>query len=153
MIYLDANIFIYAYFKPKKGKVLSDKILWCKEEAKKIVQQIDDEKEKYCISIIQLSEVVNLLKNIMNWKKLQMFIMGLISNKAVEIYEVSKLMYVNAVNKISDFNMDSNDISAYLLMKEKEIKKIYTFDRHYENLPKITCLPEIPEQFKKKLSE
>jgi predicted nucleic acid-binding protein len=148
MIYLDANIFVYAYFKPKKGIVLSDKIKYCKREAKQIIKKINEEKNTYCISLIQISEVVNLLKNAMSWDDLQQFIMGLLSNKSIEIVEISKLMYINAVSKISEYNMDSNDISAYLLMKEKEINKIYTFDRHYENLPEIECLPEIPEKFK-----
>ena len=144
MIYLDANIFIYAYFKPKKGKALSDKIKWCKEEAKKIIQKINEEENKYCISLIQLSEVVNFLKNSMSWEVLQAFIMGLISNKSVEVTEVSKMLYINAVNKMTEYNMDSNDISAYLIMKEKNIKEIYTFDQKYENLPDIICSPQIP---------
>ncbi len=146
MIYLDANIFIYAYFKPKKGKPLSNKMKWCKEEAKKIVQKINEEENNYCISLIQLSEVVNLLKNVMSWENLQEFIMGLISNKSIEIIEVSKMLYINAVNKMTEFKMDSNDLSAYLLMKEKNIKEIYTFDQQYENLPDITCLPQMPKE-------
>ena len=79
MIYLDANIFIYAYFKPKKGKVLSDKIKWCKQEAKNILKKINEEENTYCISLIQISEVVNLLKSVMSWEDLQRFIMGLLS--------------------------------------------------------------------------
>lgn len=146
MIYLDANIFIYAYFKPKKGKTLSNKMKWCKEEAKKLVQKINEEENNYCISLIQLSEIVNLLKNAMSWENLQEFIMGLISNKSVEIIEVSKMLYINAVNKMTEYNMDSNDLSAYLLMKEKNIKEIYTFDQQYEDLPDITCLPQIPKE-------
>ncbi len=47
MIYLDANSFIYAYFKLKKGKILSNKMKWCKEEAKKIVQKINEEENNY----------------------------------------------------------------------------------------------------------
>ena len=147
MIYLDANIFIYAYFKPKKGKILSDKVKWCKEEAKKLVQKINEEENNYCISLIQLSEVVNLLKNIMSWETLQELIMGLISNKSVEIIEVKKLLYINAVYKMIEYNLDSNDISAYLLMKEKNIKEIYTFDQQYNHLPDIICSPQIPKEF------
>ena len=148
MIYLDANIFIYAYFKPKEGIVLSDKLKWCKHQAKEIVKKINKEENTYCISLIQLSEVVNLLKSAMSWEDLQKFIMGLISNKSIETVEISKLMYINAVNKISDYNMDSNDISAYLLMKEKKIKEIYTFDLQYEKLADITRLPKLPDKFK-----
>ena len=55
----------------------------------------------------------------MPWEDLQTFIMGLISNKSIEIVEISKLMYINAINKITEYNMNSNDISAFLLMKEK----------------------------------
>ena len=146
MIYLDANIFIYAYFKPKKGKTLSNKMKWCKEEAKKLVQKINEEENNYCISLIQLSEIVNLLKNVMSWENLQELIMGLISNKSVEIIEVSKMLYINAVNKMTEYDMDSNDLSAYLLMKEKNIKEIYTFDQQYEDLPDITCLPQMPKE-------
>ena len=146
MIYLDANIFIYAYFKPKTGKILSDKIKWCKEEAKKIIQIIDEEKNNYCISLIQLSEVVNLLKNVMSWGNLKEFIMGLIANKSVEIIEVSKMLYINAVNKMTDYKMDSNDISAILLMKERNIKEIYTFDQQYNDVPDIICSPQIPKE-------
>ncbi|TES96694.1 MAG: PIN domain-containing protein [Promethearchaeota archaeon] len=149
MIYLDANIFIYAYFKPKEGVVLSDKIKWCKEEAKKIVESINGEKNHYCISLIQLTEVVNLLKTAMSWEDLQKFIMGLFSNSSIEITEIPKMIYINAVNKMVDYNMDANDISALLLMKEKNIKKIYTFDRHFENIPDIICLPQIPNKLKK----
>ena len=147
MIYLDANIFIYAFFKIKEGKILSDKIKWCKQEAKKIIKKINAEENTYCISLIQLSEIVNLLKSVMSWENLGKFIMGLISNKAIKIVEMSKLMYINAVNKIAIYTMDSNDISAYLLMKEKKIKKIYTFDRQFERFSDIICLPKFPENF------
>ncbi|GAH19751.1 unnamed protein product, partial [marine sediment metagenome] len=41
MIYLDANIFIYAYFKAARQK-LPQKIIWMKEEAKKIIQMVND---------------------------------------------------------------------------------------------------------------
>ncbi len=147
MIYIDANIFIYAFFKPKKGKILSAKLRWCKEEAKKIVQMINSQQNKYCISLIQLSEIVNFLKYTMSWKDLQSLIMGLIANEAIEVVEINKMLYISAVHKITEFNMDANDISAYLIMKEKKINKIYTFDRHYEKFPDIICLPKIPKEF------
>ncbi|MBD3195246.1 MAG: PIN domain-containing protein [Candidatus Lokiarchaeota archaeon] len=113
----------------------------------KNLQDINDEHGNFCISLIQLSEVVNLLKSVMSWENLHEFIMGLISNKSITIVEISKLKYITAVDKMIKYNMDANDLSAYLLMKEKGIKEIYTFDRHFENLPEIVCLPEIPKEF------
>jgi len=35
-------------------------------------------------------------------------------------------------------------------MKEEGINEIYTFDHHFQNLPEIVCLPEIPKDFKPK---
>ncbi len=145
--YLDANVFIYAYLKLKNGKKLSDKLKWFKKEAKEIIRALNNEEKPYCISIIQLSEVVNILKGAMNWGKLNLLIMGLISNNSLEIIEISKLLYINAVEKMKEFNMDANDISAYLLMRERDIKNIYTFDRKFRNFSNIRCFPEFPKEF------
>ena len=82
----------------------------------------------------------------MSWELLKQFLMGLISNNSVEIVEISKLMYINAIDKITKYNMDANDISAYLIMKEKNINQIYTFDKHFRNFGDIYCLPEIPDE-------
>ncbi len=146
MIYLDANIFIYAYFKAKRQK-LPQKIIWMKEEAKKIIQMVNDGKEEFCISLIQLSEIVNLLKYFMSWEQLHSFLWGLISNNSIEILEISKMIYINSIDKIPKFEMDSNDISAYLLMKEKRIDRIYTFDKNFREIKDIICLPKIPDKF------
>lgn len=146
MIYLDANIFIYAFFNPKNRK-LSPKVKWIKKEAKKIIQRINDEEGDFCISLIQLSEIVNILKSVMSWELLKKFLMGLLSNNSIEIVEISKLMYINAIDKITKYNMDANDISAYLIMKEKNINQIYSFDRHFQKFKDIKCLPEISEEF------
>lgn len=146
MIYLDANVFIYAYFKPK-DKTLSPKIMWMKEEAKQIIESINNEEGEYCISLIQISEIVNLLKSVMSWEQLKQFLMGLISNNSIEIIEVPKMIYINAIAKITEFNMDSNDITAYLIMKERNINQIYTFDKHFRSLKDMVCLPKFPNKY------
>lgn len=148
MIYLDANLFIYAYYKSKKGKNLTPKIQWMKEEAKKIILKIDKHDGEFCISIIQLAEIVNLLKHAMSWEALRQFLLGIISNNSIEIIEVSNLMYINSIDKITKYNMDSNDISAYLIMKEKGVNQIFTFDKHFRKLKDIKCLPQFPNKFK-----
>ncbi len=147
MIYLDANLFIYAYFKKRKNKVLTPKVKWMKKKAKEILKEINEEKEEYCISIIQLSEVVNLLKSVMSWQDLKEFIMGLYTNNSINITEVTKLVYLNAVDKITKYDMDPNDISAYLIMRELGITQIFTFDKHFQNLEGITRLPVFPDTF------
>ena len=147
MIYLDTNVFIYAYFKPKEIS-LTPKVKWMKSEAKNVIEKLNNESEKFCISLIQLSEVVNILKMTLMWEDLRRFLLGLISNNSLQIFEISKLLYINSIDKITKYNMDSNDISAYLIMKENNINQIFTFDKKFRNLKDIECLPKIPDKFK-----
>jgi len=61
MRFLDANIFIYAYYKPKRQ--LSQKEKHMKEYAKKIISNVSQGKEKVAITVVHLSEIVNILKH------------------------------------------------------------------------------------------
>ncbi len=147
MIYLDANVFIYAYWKPRRED-LSPKTKWVKEKSKEIIRKLNDGYQgtiEYCISLVQLVEVVNILKYAMSWTQLKEFLWGLFSNQSIEILDVSQFLYLNAIDKITEFEMDPNDISAYLIMKEKNITVIYTFDENFRKRIDINCLPEMPD--------
>ncbi len=143
MIYVDANLFIHAYWKPRKP-VLAPKTQWIKAEAKKIVTQINEENGSFCISLIQLSEVSNILKTVMTWDQLKDFLWGLISNPSIEVVEVNLAQYVSAIDKISELRMHPNDILAYLIMQDRKITEIYTFDQNFNRLSGITILPRAP---------
>ena len=49
----------------------------------------------------------------MDWEDLQAFIIELISNKSIEIMEITKMMYFNAVNKMTIKNR--KEVREYLL--------------------------------------
>jgi len=66
--FLDANIFIYAYYKPKK--LLTQKEEDMKEQAKKIVRNISAGKEQVMTTVVHISEIVNILKNGMTQNQL-----------------------------------------------------------------------------------
>lgn len=147
MIYLDANLFIYALLDPKK-RILSKKTTWMKSEAKRILKEIytfQNNEIEYVISVVQLSEIVNVLKSRMTWDELHKFLMSIYGNKSIEIIDVSALTYLTAIDKIVELKLDSNDIIAYLIMKERNITKIYTFDEGFQSLKDIECVPKIPE--------
>ena len=59
MRFLDANIFIYAFYKPKKQ--LSEKEDDMKEQAKKIISNISQGKEQVITTVVHISEIVNIL--------------------------------------------------------------------------------------------
>ena len=60
MKFLDANIFIYAYYRPKKD--LSEKEEAMKEQAKKIISNISQGKEQVITTVVHISEIVNISK-------------------------------------------------------------------------------------------
>ena len=89
MRFLDANIFIYAYYKPKKQ--LTEKEHQMKEHAKKIISNISKGKEDIMITVVHVSEVVNILKHGMPQDQLNTIIGGgffMLDN--VKIMDVTK---------------------------------------------------------------
>jgi len=146
MHYLDTNIYFFAFLMPKKDQTLSPKVKWMKSQAQAILRRIDNEELKVCISMLQLSELSNIFKTRMNWAQLRQFLWNIISNDGITVFEVSKMLYINAIDLIPELSMDSNDITSYLLMKEHNIEVIYSFDEHFRNLNDIKCLPELPAE-------
>jgi predicted nucleic acid-binding protein len=61
MKFLDANIFVYAYYKPKKQ--LTEKEHQMKQQAKTIISNVSKGKEDIMITVVHVSEVANILKN------------------------------------------------------------------------------------------
>jgi predicted nucleic acid-binding protein len=145
--YLDTNIFFFAYFRPKKGQILSNKVQWMKKKAQEILRKIDNENVKTSLSLIQLSELTNIFKSRMNWAELRIFLLNIVSNPNIQVLELPISLFIKAVDEIPDSNMDANDRSTYLLMKEHQIQTIYSLDKHFRNLPDIECLPLIPTKF------
>jgi predicted nucleic acid-binding protein len=58
MKFLDANVFVYAYYKPKKQ--LTTKERQMKDQAKRIIADISQGKEQAMITVVHLSEIVNI---------------------------------------------------------------------------------------------
>ena len=61
MKFLDANIFVYAYYKPKKQ--LSGKEKQMKEHAKTIISNISKGNEDILMTVVHVSEVAAVLKH------------------------------------------------------------------------------------------
>nr|MDO8119207.1 type II toxin-antitoxin system VapC family toxin [Candidatus Sigynarchaeota archaeon] len=149
MIYVDANVFVYAYWKPKDGSSLSVKTKWMKDAAKKIVTTIsnDTSKSNYCMSLVQISEICNILKNGISWVDLQDFCWGIMMNPAIDVIEVPLGLYLKAIEEITTRKADPNDVVAILVMEKMGINEIFTFDKHFRTRTGITCLPELPRDF------
>ena len=141
MKFLDANIFVYAYYKPKKQ--LSEKEHQMKEHAKTIITNISKGKEEIMITVVHVSEVANVLKHGMPQDQLITIIRGLFMLDNVKIEGVTKDAYFSATELGEDLKLEPNDALAIDVMRQNNISEIYSFDEHFNQIEGITRLPRL----------
>jgi len=141
MRFLDANVFIYAYYKPRKQLTAKERQM--KEQAKKIISNVSDGKEEVITTIVHLSEIVNILKHGMPNERLNSVIRGLFMLDNVKIQGVTKEAYFAAMELGEDLKLEANDALAIDIMKTNNINEIYTFDEDFDQINGITRLPKL----------
>jgi hypothetical protein len=141
MRFLDANVFIYAYYKPKRQLSSLEKHM--KEHAKKIISDVSQGKEEVLMTVVHLSEVANILKHGMPLEQLSNIILGLFMLDNVKIFGVSKEAYFAATELGEDLKLDPNDALAVDVMRSNNIKEIYSFDEDFDKVEGIKRLPKL----------
>jgi len=141
MRFLDANVFVYAYYKPKRQLTLKEKQM--KEYAKKIVSEVSQGKEEVLTTVVHLSEVVNILKHGMPLEQLNNLVLGLFMLDNVKIYGVSREAYFAATELGNDLKMEANGALAVDVMRLNDIKEMYSFDEDFDRIEGITRLPKL----------
>ena len=141
MRFLDANVFIYAYYKPKKQ--LTRKEQQMKDYAKNIITNVSQGKEEVLTSVVHVSEIVNILKHGMPQDQLTVIIRGLFMLDNVTINDVTREAYFAATELGDDLKLEANDALAIDIMKTNDICEIYSFDEHFDKIEGITRLPSI----------
>jgi len=141
MRFLDANVFIYAYYKPKRQ--LSQKEKQMKEHAKKIISDMSEGKEELLTTVVHLAEVVNILKHGIPLEPLNNLILGLFMLDNLRIYGVSREAYFAATELGDDLRLESNDALAVDVMRLHNIKEIHSFDEDFDKIEEILRLPKL----------
>ncbi len=141
MRFLDANVFIYAYYKPKKQLTQKEKQM--KDHAKKIISEVSQRKEDVMMTVVHLSEAVNILKHGMPLEQLTNVILGLFMLDNVKIRGVSREAYFAATELGDDLKLDPNDALAVDVMRLSNIKEIYSFDEDFDKIGGISRLPKL----------
>jgi len=132
MRFVDANVFIYAILKPKRE--LGEKEKGIKKDAKEILGRIN-RGEKVITSTVHVSEISNILEDAVNLSFSISFIRDLIARWNITIEPVDKASYIIAVVLANEKKISINDAIAYQIMQKRSIKDIYSFDKHFDNLP------------------
>jgi predicted nucleic acid-binding protein len=141
MRFLDANVFVYAYYKPKKQ--LSEKERQMKALAKTIISDISQGKEEVMITVVHVSEVANILKHGMPQDQLTTIIRGLFMLDNVRIMDATKDAYFAATELGEDLKLEPNDALAIDMMRQNNITEIFSFDEHFNQIEGITRIPII----------
>lgn len=139
MRFLDANVFIYAYYKPKKQLAQKEKQM--KEHAKKIISNVSQGKEEVLLTVVHVSEIVNILKHGMPPDQLSNVIRGLFMLDNVRITGVTREAYFAATELGDDLKLEANDALSIDTMRQNSIKEIYSFDEDFDKIEGITRLP------------
>ena len=138
---LDANVFIYAYYRAKKQ--LTQKERQMKEHAKKIISSVSQGKEEVIMAVVHVSEVVNILKHGMPPDQLTTIIRGLFMLDNVKTMGVTREAYFAATELGDDLKLEANDALAVDIMRLNGIKEIYSFDEDFDQIEGITRLPTL----------
>jgi len=141
MRFLDANIFVYAYYKPRRELTERERLM--KNEAKRIIKGISEGEVEVLTTVVHMSEAVNILKHGMPLEHLIKVILGLFMLDNVKILGVSKNTYFAAAELGGDLKLDPNDALAVEVMRLGGIDEIYSFDEDFEKVEEITKLPKI----------
>jgi hypothetical protein len=141
MRFLDANVFIYAYYKPKKQLTQKEKQM--KEHAKKIISGVSQGKEDVMMTVVHVSEIVNILKHGMPLDQLATIVRGLFMLDNVKIIGVTREAYFAATELGDDLKLEANDALAVDIMRLNDIKEIYSFDEDFDQIEGITRLPTL----------
>jgi hypothetical protein len=109
-----------------------------KERAAAIVGRIEHGKEVIATSVVHLSEIANVVEETVGAEMAAHLLQSLLASRYVQVLDVSRRTYELAVLKALEVNISPNDALAYLLMLERGLKQIYSFDRHFDQLSGIT---------------
>ena len=139
MRFLDANVFIYAFYKPKRK--LTEEQALMKERAKEIIKKLMNGSENFLTTVVHISEMANILKKVLPLKDLSLILSTLYCLENLEIVDITKEEYMLAIELMNEYKMDPNDCLAIYIMNKRGIKEIYSFDRDFDNVEGIARLP------------
>ena len=139
MRFLDANVFIYAYYKPKRQLTSNEQQM--KENAKKIIRNVTEGKEEVMTTVVHVSEIVNILKHGMSLDQLTDTIRGLFMLDNVKIMGVTPEAYFAATELGDDLKLEANDALAVDFMRQNGVQEIYSFDEHFNDIEGIKMFP------------
>lgn len=134
MRFIDTNVFIYAFLKPKRE--LKKHEIMLKKAAKEIINRVN-KGEVVVTSIVHISEIANILEDLIPLNKALEIEEAILSKENIKIATVNEKDYISSIEIAKTYEIGLNDALAYLIMKKHKINEIYSFDTDFDKLPNI----------------
>ena len=134
MRFIDTTVFVHAYLKPRRHlKPHEERI---KEGAKSILTRVS-EGERVLTTVVHVGEIANILEDFLPLHKALKLESAILAAETIEIVDVSRDLYLSAVPVALANRIGLNDALASVVMGEKEISEIYSFDKDFDRLENV----------------
>jgi predicted nucleic acid-binding protein len=134
MRFIDASTFLYAFLKVKRR--LPKNLAEMKVNAQTILRRVNDG-EVVLTSVVHVSEVANILEARIPLSECRRIIFDIVTKSSVQVVNVTRDMYTASIHTADVHDVSVNDALALNIMLERSINEIYSFDRHFDNVPGI----------------
>jgi len=138
--FLDSSVFLHAYLAPRRR--LSQREAQVKERAKSIIERIDAGSEEVLTTVIHVAEIANIVEAKLGLQTSLRVAARILSLENIRVAGVTEEDYEKALATASRYTVSLNDALAYIKMIEHGVEEVYTFDKHFKNLPGIKIVQE-----------
>ncbi len=135
--FIDANVFVHAYLKPKR--ILNSAEIRIKQSAKSIVSRVNGG-EVVFLSVIHFSELCNILEDHMPLRDAADIERAICQSEFVEMLAVAKEEYLSALETAGSRTIGINDALTYELMKRNNVQELYSFDQDFDRFTDLKRL-------------
>jgi len=139
MRFVDSNVFVYAFLKPRRRLSPPEENL--KASAKNIVARINAG-ENVVTSVVHLAEIANILEDNLRPAECMRIERALAMNESIDIATVSREVCIAAVGVAEETGSGMNDAVARIIMRGRQITEVYSFDKDFDLFQDIKRLVE-----------
>jgi predicted nucleic acid-binding protein len=137
--FVDASVFVHAYLRPRRELKPHERKI--KAQARAIVARVN-EGEAVVTSAVHFSEVANVLEDWIGLDAAQAVQRGLCVRETVEVLPVARGDLLEALSTATEVGVGMTDALAAVLMRDRGIREIYSFDRDFDRFEDIRRFTE-----------
>ncbi len=137
--FLDSSVLLHAYLRPRRK--LSPEEDRVKNVALEMLRRVE-EGEDVATSVVHLSEAVNIVEARLGLKEALKLLENSIATENLVVLTTTRGNYEEALAIATRYKISPNDALAALLSRNANITEVYSFDKHFDNIPFIRRIAE-----------